>query len=65
MMCIVCSKLAFLYTKKPCIRCKGDVIASISVICEMCSFKEKVCTVCLKKVQNPASQTGGCGCGKK
>jgi len=64
MMCPSCSKLAFLYTKKSCIRCQGDVIANIAALCEQCSITDKLCSVCLKKII-PASSKRGCGCGGK
>lgn len=65
MMCSSCSRLAFLYTKKICIRCQGEVAVNIAVICEICSIKNKICSVCSKKIQNQPPRTGGCGCGKK
>lgn len=65
MMCASCSKLAFLYTKKSCLRCQGEVVITIAVICEICSTKEQICSVCLKKIVNNPPRTGGCGCGKK
>ncbi len=65
MMCASCSKLAFLYTKKSCLRCKADVLVTIATICELCSTKDKVCSVCLKKIPTVTSKKGGCGCGKK
>lgn len=55
MFCTNCSKLAFLYTKRSCIRCQAEILNNLSVLCEKCSESEKVCSVCLKKVQN--SQT--------
>lgn len=64
MMCPNCSKLAFLYTKKKCNRCQGEVIVNIAQICELCSFNEKICSICIKKIQNKATHKG-CGCGGK
>jgi|WetSurMetagenome_2_1015567.scaffolds.fasta_scaffold292045_3 hypothetical protein len=64
MFCPNCSKLALLYTKKPCIRCQGDVMNNLSVICNFCANTEKVCSVCLKKTQNSQAdklKTAGCG----
>jgi hypothetical protein len=65
MMCGSCAKLAFLYTKKQCIRCQGEVIVTIAVLCEFCSLTNKICSVCLKKTQSVAAVRGGCGCGGK
>lgn len=65
MLCANCSKLAFLYTKKNCSRCKGEVIITIAVLCEICSSKDKICSVCLKKIQNPRPAHMGCNCGHK
>lgn len=64
MICANCSKLAFLYCKKSCLRCQGQVVVNIAVICEVCSAKDNVCTICLKKIQGP-TRPAGCGCGKK
>jgi hypothetical protein len=64
-MCSGCSKLAFVYTKKTCHRCQGAVVVNIAVICELCSAKDHICTVCLKRIQNSPPRTKGCGCGKK
>ena len=65
MMCTNCSKLAFIYVKKACLRCQGEVAINIAVVCEICSAKNKICTVCSKKILPPVSKVGGCGCGKK
>ena len=78
MFCANCSKLAMIPSaKKPCHRCQKDVTINLSVICEGCSFKDKVCTVCLRKIddvaqqakanlaKNGANPSGGCGCRKK
>lgn len=64
MMCENCSKLAFLYTKKACVRCQSSVIISLAVLCELCSFGDKICSVCLKKIQI-ARPARGCNCGHK
>lgn len=64
MMCASCSKLAYLFTKKPCARCKGEVVITIASICEICSTNGKVCSVCLKNIVAPRASKG-CGCGKK
>lgn len=64
MFCPNCSKLVLLHTKKPCIRCQGNVMNNLSVICEFCSNTDKVCSVCLKKMQNSQAdrlKTAGCG----
>lgn len=64
MLCINCSKLAFLHTKKKCIRCQGEVLNNISVLCEFCSKSDNVCSVCLKKTNNSfADKLSKSGCG--
>lgn len=65
MICAACSKLAYLNNIKPCLRCQGQVIVNIAVICEVCSTKDQLCSVCLKKTLPASARTGGCGCGKK
>lgn len=65
MLCNNCVKLAYLHTKKKCVRCQGDVFENISVLCNRCSVAEGVCSVCLKKkglaTPNPANyKKGGC-----
>lgn len=66
MLCSNCAKLARLYTKKFCMRCQGEVLINISVLCEFCSSTEKMCSVCLKKIVPPTSHVNkGCNCGKK
>jgi len=65
MMCSNCSKLAFLYTKKQCMRCQGVVVVNVAVICELCSTNDKICSVCLKKLTPLQPKSGGCNCGKK
>jgi hypothetical protein len=65
MMCTNCSKLAFIYTKKRCIRCQAEVLVTVAVLCELCSLNDRICSVCLKKISNPATVQRGCGCGGK
>lgn len=66
MLCANCTKLNYLHTKKFCIRCHGDVLTNISVLCEFCSSTEKLCAVCLKKVISPAQRINrNCNCGGK
>lgn len=65
MMCVSCSRLAFLYTKKSCVRCQGQVLVTVAVLCEVCSLTDKVCSVCLKKVNTNPPIKRGCGCGGK
>lgn len=65
MMCPNCSKLAFLYTKKRCIHCQGEVVVSIAILCERCSLTKKQCSVCLKKTAATVTPRRGCGCGGK
>jgi hypothetical protein len=48
MFCNNCIKLAYLHTKKKCIRCQGEVLNNIAVLCNRCSSNESVCSVCLK-----------------
>ena len=65
MFCSNCAKLAYLHTKKKCVRCQGDVFTNISVLCTRCATAEGVCAVCLKKkplaTSNPANY-GKKGC---
>lgn len=49
MFCNNCVKLAYLHTKKSCIRCQSEVLNNISVLCIKCASTEGVCSVCLKK----------------
>jgi len=70
MFCPACAKLAYLNTKRICVRCQGVILNNISCICDTCSNDNKICSACLKKITvNPASPTAhllkGCGCGKK
>ena len=51
-MCVTCSKLAFQVTNKKCIQCQSAVLNTISILCDLCSGKNKKCSVCLKKVDN-------------
>lgn len=63
MFCDNCLKLAAIFTNKKCIRCQGNVIKNISVICETCSNQAKQCSACLKKINNNAGKKyyyGGC-----
>lgn len=68
MLCQSCSNLLFTYTNRKCLRCQGNALTSISVLCETCSNKDKICAVCLKKTENSTAKkisSGGCRCGKK
>jgi hypothetical protein len=67
MLCPNCMKLAMLHSNKICVRCQGQIINNISVLCETCSNKEKQCSVCLKKIIPQAIRNAGrgCGCGHK
>lgn len=65
MFCNNCVKLAYLHTKKKCIRCQSDVLNNISVLCEKCSGNENVCSACLKKIAPKSYTKRGCkSCGK-
>lgn len=64
MLCPTCTKLAFQYTKKLCLRCQAPVTKSICALCELCSNSDKQCSACLKKLQNSSVKKhyyGGCG----
>ncbi len=68
MFCQSCSSLSFLYTKKKCVRCTGEINNNLSIICDSCSLKDKACSVCLKKTDgfsNKNKNIGNCRCGKK
>lgn len=62
MLCLNCSKLAYLHTKRVCIRCQGEVLNNISVLCEFCSKTDNVCAVCIKKIPT-ATDKKNIGCG--
>lgn len=69
MLCITCSKLSIMYANKNCMKCQSLVNQSISILCENCSLREKVCSACLKKIYTTTTTIGrrnnsGCGCGK-
>ena len=72
MICSNCSKLAIKTANKKCKNCKLDVYDNLSLICNRCSSKDLVCSICLKKVylnnENKAKRSstgGGCGsCGR-
>jgi hypothetical protein len=64
MMCLNCARLAFLFTKRVCIKCNSVVLNNLSVLCESCSNVAKICSVCLKKIEQQHNR--GCGrCGSK
>lgn len=71
MLCSNCIKLTYLPLDKKCIKCQGAIAKNISVLCEACSAREKICEVCLKKFfgigDNPNNKhlLSGChSCGK-
>lgn len=64
MICNNCSNLVFLNTSKACVKCRGEVLNNLSVICDGCSNSAKQCAVCLKKIL-PLKQSKGCNCGNK
>ncbi len=64
MICTNCSNLVFLNTIKPCVKCRGEIINNLSVICNNCSNATKQCAVCLKRIL-PPKQSKGCNCGNK
>lgn len=67
MFCNNCIKLAYLHTKKKCIKCQSEVLNNISVLCIKCAGTEGVCSVCLKhtsRVTSPVNYNKGCrSCG--
>lgn len=65
MICSSCSKLSFVYTTKKCVKCSGEAITTLSILCDTCAKKDKVCAVCLKKVDSTPirNKLGGCRCG--
>lgn len=65
-MCHKCSKLAFLATKRSCASCKKEVYNTISNICDDCSMRAGVCSVCKKNLflNKKNNLLGGCkSCG--
>jgi len=67
MLCLTCSKLSVLSSKRICLRCKGGIYNNMSVVCDNCSNKEQLCSICLKKIFNsnnrirPKSNCSSCG----
>lgn len=67
MLCNHCEKLALLPNKRTCLRCKGDILTNLAVICDHCSKSENLCSICLKrlvdfKIKHRArSNCSGCG----
>lgn len=53
MLCSACSKLLLIDNKRICLRCKGGIYNNLSVICDICSKQENICSICLKKMHNP------------
>ena len=65
MFCDQCAKLAYLESKRICVRCQGSILNNISCICDGCSKDQNICSVCLKKLntnQKPKTITFGGGC---
>jgi hypothetical protein len=50
MFCISCAKLANRSDNRICIRCNRTININISCICDGCSNEQKLCSVCLKKI---------------
>lgn len=65
MLCYNCNSLSFLFTKKKCVKCQGEANTNLSVLCESCSSKNKVCAFCLKKIEPIRNKSGKCNCGSK
>ncbi len=65
MTCSNCSKLSFMTANKECKKCKLAVHNNISIICDDCSQKQKMCSVCLKKIPAISKREYGCGACKK
>ncbi len=67
MLCSNCVKLAFIASKRKCIRCSNETTNGICVLCDFCSGAEKQCAVCVKKISEyylNKSFTRNCGCKK-
>lgn len=68
MLCSTCIKLAYQNTVKKCLRCSGQIIKSIAVLCDLCSNSSKQCAACLKKINSLTAskpRRGGCGSCRK
>lgn len=67
MICTNCLKLAYLKSNKACIRCQGNVLINIGILCEFCSNSEKKCAVCAKSIilNSERQLKKGCNCGSK
>lgn len=67
MLCNHCEKLAFLPNKRICLRCKGNILNNLAVVCDHCSKSENLCAVCLKKLieyKNKRVKSNCSSCGK-
>jgi hypothetical protein len=66
MLCDNCSKLANIPANKKCVRCQGNLITKLNVLCENCSNTHQQCAICLKKIIPPNMRANrrGCNCGK-
>lgn len=67
MFCDSCSKLAMFKIDKKCLKCSAIINNNLSVICENCSLNNKICSICLKKLNyGQKRHFGGCSsCGGK
>lgn len=68
MLCNNCSKLAFNKASRKCVKCNSLINNNIYALCDNCSSTDKMCSVCLKRLNNPVTTKyfkGGCrSCGK-
>lgn len=65
MICKNCSKLAMLKANKKCKKCNLFVNNNLSVICDSCSTKNNICSICLKHVNLNNNIRKSCNCGRK
>lgn len=71
MQCSECSKLSIQTGSKKCKNCKSDIYDNLSAICNKCSSRDLVCSICLKKVyvnlnaKPSIARPGGCSSCRK
>lgn len=64
MLCFNCSRLSLGISSRKCKKCKTSINTKLEVICESCSKKDSVCSVCLKRI-NLNNPIRSCNCGRK
>jgi hypothetical protein len=66
MLCNTCSTLLLKYNQHKCIKCKEKIEINMYILCDECSKKDQVCSICLKHiVLNANKKQNGCRCQSK